>query len=419
MKYFCLVDCNSFYCSCERVFRPDTRGRPVIVLSNNDGCAIAFTKEAKAIGFGQMCEPYFEVKERIKKYDVAVFSSNYTLYDDMSKRVMETLREFTPEIEVYSIDEAFLEFDGFDHFDFQEYGSEIRNEVFKRTGIPVGVGISHTKVLCKVANKLSKKHNGVCVLIDEKDIDAALKEFPVKDLWGIGSKKAMKLAMLGINNAYEFKTYSNDAMIQKLLTKTGREVQDELRGISCLNMEEIEDKQNTGCSRSFPKDIYSRLELKEALAHFATHASLKLRKQNSICYSMTAFIHTNFFKEVPQYFADASVTFPAGTNDAIKIIRGAHEILDKLYRPGFGYKKAGVLLNHIVPKNQKQMDIFDDDPSDNEKLNGVIDLINKKYGPYTVKSAACGIKHSWKTVHDYRSQHYTTNWNELLRVKVR
>jgi DNA polymerase V len=418
VKYFCLVDCNSFYCSCERVFRPETRGRPVIVLSNNDGCAIAFTKEAKAIGFGQMCEPYFQLKDKIKKHKVAVFSSNYTLYDDMSKRVMNILRSYTPELEIYSVDEAFLQFEGFDHYDFMEYGKEIRNEVLRLTGIPVGVGVSKTKVLSKIANKMAKKHSGVWVMNKDEEIDKVLRNFPVEDIWGIGRKSAMKLNMLGIKTAYEFKIFRDEKLIQRLLTKTGREIQEELRGVSCLAIEEAEDKKNTGTSRSFGASIYDKKDLKEALAHFATHASLKLRRQNSVCYGLRVFIHTNAFKEVPQYFGEGRATFTSGTSDTIKIIRSTHEILDEIFRPGFEYKKAGVLLTHIVPKGQNQMDLFSEDPTDNEKLNEVMDIINKKYGPYTIKSASCGINHAWKTIADYKSNHYTTSWNDLLKVKI-
>jgi DNA polymerase V len=418
MKYFCLVDCNSFYCSCERVFRPDTRNRPVIVLSNNDGCAIAFSKEAKAIGLGQMCAPYHQIKDLIKKHNVAVFSSNYTLYDNMSKRVMDTLRQFSPELEIYSVDEAFLQFEGFDHFDLVDYGKKIRSKVLTTTGIPVGVGISTTKVLSKVANKMAKKNSGVWSMITEKEIDNVLKIFPVKDIWGVGSRSALKLNMLGIKTAYEFKMYRNESLIQKMLTKTGREIQEELRGVSCLAMEQPEDKKNTGTSRSFGAAVYSKQELKEALAHFAGHAALKLRRQQSVCFSLSVFIHTNRFKEVPQYFGEGRMSFSTGTSDTIKIIRASHKVLDEIYRPGFEYKKAGVLLNHLIPKGQNQLDLFAPDPGDNEQLNQVMDLINLKYGAHTIKSAACGINPNWKTIADYKSQHYTTAWNDLLKVKV-
>ena len=290
-----LVDCNSFYCSCERVFNPKTRGRPIIVLSNNDGCAIAFSREAKAIGFGQMCEPYFQTKERIKKYNVAVFSSNYTLYDDMSKRVMSVLKNYTDNLEVYSVDEAFLSLDGFNRYDYKEYGKKIRKDILKITGIPVGVGISKTKVLSKMANKLSKKHSGVLVLADDKKIDEALKHYPVRDLWGIGSASNRKLSMLGIRTAYDFKMFRNDQLIQKLLTKTGREVQEELRGVSCLTMEEVQDKKNIANTRSFGHDVYDKKFMKEAISNFATKAAEKLRYQNSVCFSLSVFIHTNGF----------------------------------------------------------------------------------------------------------------------------
>jgi DNA polymerase V len=418
MRLFGLVDCNSFYCSCERVFRPDTRGRPIIVLSNNDGCAIAFSREAKAVGFGQMCEPYFQLKDRIKKHNVAVFSSNYTLYDNMSKRVMDVLRSYTPNLEIYSVDEAFLEFDGFELIDLHQHGQRIRSDVLRMTGIPVGVGISTTKVLSKVANKLSKKNSGVCILKEEREIDQVLKQFPIKDLWGIGHRSAVKLQMLGIKNAYEFKMFSNDKLIQKLLTKTGRQVQDELRGISCIEMEEAEDKKNTGTSRSFGAPVYSKSELKEALADFATHAAEKLRRQESVCYSLTVFIHTNFFKPLPQYFGEGRARFSRGTADTIKIIKQAHQVLDEIYRPGFEYKKAGVILNHIVPRAQNQLDLFDAGPGPDEGLGKLMDQINQRFGPHTIKSAACGNNPAWKVIADHKSPKYTTSWDELLKVKV-
>ena len=418
MKYVALVDCNSFYCSCEKIFRPDLRNRPVVVLSNNDGAAIAFTKEAKALGFGQMCEAFFKVRDRVKKHKVAVFSSNYTLYDDISKRVMNVLREFSPKVEVYSVDEAFIEIEADEHFDLEAFGRQIRSEIFRKVGMPVGVGISYTKVLAKVANKLSKKHNGVCVLVKEDVINETLKNFPVRDIWGIGVRSASKLNMLDIKSAYDLKVYDNTPLIQKMLTKVGREIQDELKGINCLSLESPEDKKNTGNSRSFGYDIFNKEELKEALAQFSTNASQKLRNQKSVCFSMSAFIYTNPFKPGPQYFGEASVRFSSGTSDVMKIIEGAQTILDEIYRPGYGYKKGGVLLNHIVPKNECQIDLFNDDPSDNEHLNSVLDKINKKYGPQTIKSGACGIGQEWKTIRDYISRHYTTDWNQILEIEL-
>jgi DNA polymerase V len=419
MKYFGLVDCNSFYCSCERVFRPELRGKPVIVLSNNDGCAIAFTKEAKALGFGEMCEPFFQIQDRIKKHNVAVFSSNYTLYDNFSRRVMNILRGFTPHLEIYSVDEAFLEFDGFDQYDFLEYGKKIRSDILQFTGIPVGVGIAKTKVLSKMANKLSKLHNGVLVLKDDEETDKILKTFPVNNLWGVGHASSTKLNMLGIKTAYDFKVYKNEQLIQKLLTKTGRQIQDELRGISCLSVEAAEDKKNTGNSRSFGAPVYTKSELREALADFCTNSAEKLRAQNSVCYSLTAFIHTSPFKEnSPQYYGSASRVFTSGTSDTLRIIKGSHQILDEIFKSGYEYKKGGVLLNHIVPRNQNQLDIFDEHHDDNEKLGKVVDLINKRYGSKTIQSAACGSNQAWRTIANYSSPKYTTSWQQILRIKL-
>lgn len=418
MRYMVLVDCNSFYCSCEKIFRPDLRNKPVIVLSNNDGAAIAFTKEAKAIGFGEMCEAYFKVKDRVKKHNVAVFSSNYAYYDDISKRVMSVLRNFSSEVEVYSVDEAFAIIATDDPSELEKIGHKIRSEILRQVGMPVGVGISKTKVLAKVANKLSKKSSGVKVMVNEAEINEALKDFPTRDIWGIGSRSASKLFLLDIKTALELKNYKNDTLIQKILTKVGREIQDELRGISCLETEEVEDKKNTGNSRSFGYDVTSKKELQEALAQFCTNASTKLRAQGSVCYGISAFIQTNPFKPVPQYFGEDQYRFSSGTSDVIKIIEAAHKILDDIYRPGYGYKKGGILLTHIVPANQSQMDLFSPDPSDNKELNQVMDIINKKYGPRTIQSAACGTRQPWKTIHDYKSQHYTTSWQDLKKVAL-
>jgi DNA polymerase V len=418
MILYGLVDCNSFYCSCERVFNLEARNRPVVVLSNNDGCLISFSKEAKAIGLGLMCEPYYQVKAFLEKNNVAVFSSNYTLYDDFSKRVMKTLAEFSPDVEVYSVDEAFLKLEGFENYDLKEYGRKIKDTVFKHTGIPVGVGISKTKVLSKMANKMAKKSDGVCVLTSDLEIDRALKNFPVGDLWGIGSASTRKLHGLGIKTAYDFKMYQNEAMIQKLLTKVGREIQEELRGVSCLPLEEVEDKKNIANTRSFGSTVYLKSELKEAVATFASHAAEKLRRQESVCYSLSVFMHTNNFKEGPQYFAQGSLTFSSGTSDTIKMIKAAEQIVDETYIGGYEYKKAGVILNHIIPKSQNQLDLFQGNSGDSEQLTTLIDQINKRFGPHTIKSLACGIETHWKLKANFKSKKYTTDWDDLLIVRV-
>lgn len=406
-----LVDCNSFYCSCERVFHPQTRRRPIIVLSNNDGCAIAFSREAKVISLGQMCEPFFELQDRVKKHNIAVFSSNYTLYDDMSKRVMTILSRYTHDLEVYSVDEAFLDFTG-RHEDLLTLGTEIREDILRSTGLHVGVGISKTKVLSKVANKISKNGSGVTLLDTDEKINQALKNFPVQDLWGIGRASATKLLTLGIRTALEFKNYNNDKIIQKLLTKTGRQVQDELRGINCFEMEEIEDKRNIATTRSFARAVYSKKELQEALATFATKACEKLRFQNSTCLEVSIFLTAKLYENS----CFITSRFENGTCDTFKIITRTHELLDQVFQTDVGYKKAGVILGQIQPTSVEQLNFFNNEPSDNTKLIETIDKINAKFGPQAVKSAACGTNPKWGLIANHKSKRFTTNWDELLTV---
>ncbi|WP_408095693.1 Y-family DNA polymerase [Peredibacter sp. HCB2-198] len=409
-----LVDCNSFYCSCERAFNPKTRGRPILVLSNNDGTAIAYSREAKAIGLGTVFEPFFELEKRIKKTNTAVFSSNYALYNSMSRRVMTILDRYTSDLEIYSVDEAFLSMDG--HPDLMAHAKKIRTDILKSTGIPVGVGVSKTKVLAKIANRMAKKNKGLWIMNTDREIDETLKQFPVRDIWGVGSSTAAKLEKLKIYTAYDFKMFKNDNVIQKVLTKTGREIQEELRGVSCLAVEELEDKVNIATTRSFGKDTYSKAELREAIASFTTVTAEKLRAQKSVCYGLSVFIHTNAHKSMEQYYGSGHHTFISGTCDTVKMIKAAWEVLDKIYKPGMGYKKGGVILSHIVPKNENQMDLLGSESSDNEKLTNVMDLINNRFGPKTIKSAACGIEHAWKLRADYISKRYTTNWNEILTI---
>lgn len=411
-----LVDCNSFYCSCERVFAPNTRGRPVIVLSNNDGCAIAFSREAKAIGLGQMCDPYFKLKDKIKEHNIAVFSSNYTLYDDMSKRVMNLLQNYTHELEVYSVDEAFLNLEGHQK-NYLELGHQIKSDVLRSTGIPVGVGIAPTKVLAKVANRIAKTQSGVVVFEKEQEIDRALKNFPVKDIWGIGSKSARKLLLLGIRTAWDLKKYSNEKVIQNILTKKGRQIQDELRGISCIEMEEVSNKENIAITRSFSKLIYNKNDLREALASFATKACEKLRHQQSTCFEVSIFLQTSFFQNyAPEHNLFATHRFNQSSQDTFKIIQTAHHLLEKIFHPDAGYKKAGVILNGIRDQEVSQLNFFQTETPDNDKLINVMDKINAKFGPQTVKSAACGLNQEWKLIAQHKSKRFTTSWDELPLV---
>lgn len=408
------MDCNSFYCSCERVFRPDLRKKPVAVLSNNDGCVISSTKEAKELGLG-MCSSFFEMKEFIKKNNITVFSSNYALYDDLSRRVMRILGDFTQHLEIYSVDEAFLEITGVGEEELPGLARKIQETVLQQTGIPVGVGVSTTKVLAKLANRLSKKTDGICLLVKEDELERALKETRVKEIWGIGRKSGDKLISLKIDTAWDFKEFKNEAVIQKVLTKTGRQVQNELKGTSCLEMEDADGLDNTGTSRSFPRPVYKKEELKEAVAHFTSKAASKLRKQESVCYGINVYAASNRFMDSYRAIEKGHL-FTTGTADVIQLIKVALQLVDEIYESGIGYKKAGVMLTHLVPHDQNQLDFFSMKTDDNKNVNMIMDKINLRFGEGTLKSAACGTIQKWKTVADYKSARFTTSWNELLKI---
>lgn len=418
---FALVDCNSFYCSCERVFRPELKDKPIIVLSNNDGCAVARTDEAKALGI-EMGAVYFQIKDIVKKNNISVFSSNYTLYGDMSARVMQTLSGFVPELEIYSIDEAFLSFTGMEHFDLTKYSKEIRQAVYQNVGIPTCIGIAPTKVLAKVANKVAKKNKvkseGVFNLIDPDRQNEVLKSFPVEDIWGIGRQSAKKLYEKGIKTAYQLKS-SDPVYIQRFLTVVGRRIVEELRGVSCIDLAtDIEDKKQIISSRSFGRQVKTIRELKESIANHVTTACEKLRKQNLKCKNLTVFIQTNPFKNSPQYHNSASMNLISATSVTPKMIKYAFHLLGLIYKDQFEYKKCGVILNDIVKDNQTQLDFFgrSDSYLDDEYMK-TLDSINRFHGVGSVKFAACGIDHFWKMLSEMKSPCYTTRWSDLKKVK--
>jgi DNA polymerase V len=416
-----LVDCNSFYASCERVFNPRLENKPVIVLSNNDGCVVALTDESKKIGI-RMGQPYFQIKDICKRYNIHAFSSNYTLYGDMSRRVMRTISDFVPEMEIYSIDEAFLNFAGFREVDIIEYSKEIRRTVLKNTGIPVSVGIGPTKVLSKVANKIAKKNKiesqGVFSLLGKEAQERILKTFPTDDIWGIGAQSAKKLAHHRIFTAAQLRD-ANEHLIQKELTVVGRRIVEELRGISCIDLELIQnDKKQIVSSRSFGQPIASLEGLKEPIAHHVSTSFAKLRKQNSIAKTIIVFIHTNRFKNTPQYYNSGSIEMMSGTSVTNKAIRAAFSILEKIYKPGFEYKKAGVILADIAPKNLSQLDFFNrHDTAREDALMNAMDKINARNGKGTAHFAACGISRFWEMASRMKSRAYTTRWSEILEAK--
>lgn len=419
-KVFALVDCNSFYCSCERVFQPKLNHRPVVVLSNNDGCVVSRTDEAKALGI-KMGVPYFQIKEFCAKNGVAVFSSNYALYGDMSRRIMRLLAEFTPELEVYSIDEAFLSFDGFSHLDLTEYSLGIREKILQYTGVPVSIGIAPTKVLAKLANHVAKKNKkatrGVFNLQKYENIDDILKDFPVEDIWGVGRKSAEKLKYLKIHSALDLKK-ANEKVIHKILTITGRRIIEELRGNSCITLAlDQSDKKQIISSRSFGKPVYKKEELRESISNHVSTAAEKLRKQKCVARAVLVFVQTNPYKNTPQYYNSATVRLLSGSSATNKLIKQASICLDKIYQRGFEYKKVGVIFMDIIKKSDAQLDLFQlYDTEKDERLMEALDRVNELEGKGSLKFASCGIDLFWKMLSEMKSKNYSTRWGDIIGV---
>jgi len=422
-EIFALVDCNNFYASCERVFNPGLRGRPVVVLSNNDGCVVARSNEAKALGIG-MGVPAFEVEEIIRKNGVEVFSSNYALYADMSSRVMETLSAFTPDIEVYSIDEAFLNLAGFDcsltppvedGSGLTDYGRKIWRTVKQWTGMPVTVGIARTKTLAKIANRVAKKSakaNGVLDLTDSPYLNKVLAETPVEKVWTVGIRTALKLKGAGIKTALGLRD-ANIGWIRQKFGVVGVRTVYELRGISCYPLEQNPPvKKSIAVSRMFGKPVESAEELKEAIASYASRAGEKLRGQGLAAGVMTVYVTTSRFIE-SRYFNSHTVEFAVATSDTIELIRNACRCIDRLYRKGCAFKKCGIIFNALVPENRAQKALFDNaDRLKSQRLMRVIDSINTRLNS-PLQWAAEGLAQSWRVKFKRRSCRYTTRWDEL------
>ena len=415
-----LVDCNNFFASCERVFRPDLRDKPVVVLSNNDGNIIARSNEAKALGI-EMAAPYFKVASCLQKNGVAVFSSNYTLYGDMSHRVMSVLQQLEPEVEIYSIDEAFVSLPAGKGFDLTEHGRNIQKTIRQWTGIPVSIGFASTKSLAKLANRVAKKNSqyqGVFDLTASADIDAILSRVEVADVWGIGRQYTKKLHNRGIFTARDLK-YANDEWIRKHLTVMGLRTVWELRGTPCIPIEDAPaPKKGIITSKSFGHPVTSLAELREAVATYASRAAEKLRSQHSLAKSLHVFLATNRFKpEKPQYSKSIMIMLPEPTSSTAVLIKYALGGLKDLYRPGFEFQKAGVMLAEIVPASWRQRNLFTRNKSDTSLMDA-LDRINRKWGGNTVRYAVSGFKKSWTFRRDHLSRAYTTKWDQLPIVKA-
>lgn len=414
-----LVDCNSFFASCERVFNPRLLNRPVVVLSNNDGCVVALTKEAKALGIVRGV-PAFQIRDLIHRHGVHVSSSNYVLYGDMSQRVMEALATFTPDLEVYSIDEAFLDLTGFAGRNLTDYGRTIRATVARWTGLPVSVGIAETKTLAKLANHIAKgvqDTGGVFDLTAVPDRDALLAKVPVQELWGVGPNIARRLQAAGVTTARALRD-TDDQWVRKQFGVTGLRTVHELRGIPCLPLEDCPpSKQSITVSRSFGQPVTVLADLREAVATYMTRAAEKLREERLAAGALTVYLTTNPFNDSPQYSNAATVELPVATDASAELIRQALDLLPRLWRDGYRYKKAGVLLTALVPADEVQTGLFDqEDRTKVRRLSATLDRLNAKLGADTLRFGATGQRQGWRTKFAHRSPAYTTNWRDLPLV---
>ena len=420
-----LVDCNSFYASCEQVFRPDLRGRPVVVLSNNDGCVIAANAEAKALTDIPMFEPVFKIKQQLINSGVTFFSSNYTLYGEMSQRVMNILRDFSPLVEVYSIDESFVDLSGMEHQNLEKYGCRIKERIFRETGLPVGVGIAPTKVLAKLANRIAKKrneHNNHVHVIDTESrrIDA-LKWAGIKDIWGIGRKHTTRIKNAGAHTGHAF-TQLPLAWVRKQMTVTGERTWRELRGEPCLLLDELpKSKKEIGTAKSFGKKLKDLGLIEEACAYYISEVSELMRSQKSCAAYLHVSLMTNYHSALDkQYHNGITITLDVPTNNTFILIAAAKKALRKIYRPGYRYKKVAVNLSGIIPQGYVQGNFFSKSQKiENQKLTQVLDQLNGRYGKSTVFSGAVGTRiNEWELIKQDRSPRYTTQWGELLCVSV-
>lgn len=417
---FALVDCNNFYASCERVFNPALVGRPVVILSNNDGCIIARSNEAKALGI-KMGQPAFKFKKELAQNNVAVFSSNYTLYGDMSQRVMNLLSEYAPRIEVYSIDEAFLDFSGFEPEFLSKHAQEMRYKVSKGSGIPVSVGVGPSKTIAKIANHFAKKQpkrNGVCIIDTNEKVMAALKVFPIEDVWGIGRQYAKFLSRFNIRVAHDL-VKMPDEWIRKNLSVVGLRTKRELLGFPCSELENKAPAKKAICtSRSFGKMQSDIDYISEAVSTFAATCAAKLRAQNSCANILMVFIHTNRFRDDdPQYYPTRIIQLPVATNSNIELVKYARIALKQIFKAGLRYKKAGVIVSGISPDTHVQLSLYDTiNHPKHRKAMQAIDKLNALYGRESVRLAAQGTTKKWRLRQEKLSPCYTTRWEDIITL---
>ena len=417
---FALVDCNNFYVSFERVFRPDLNGRPVVVLSNNDGCAIARSNEAKALGI-PMGAPAFEYEALFKQHDVKVFSANFALYGDMSQRVMQLLSEFCDDMEIYSIDEAFMHLKGFTEQQLVDMAKDMRRRIVKATGIPISIGIAPTKALAKIANRIAKKYpnetQSAHIIYSEEKRLKALKWTKVEDVWGIGSAHAKRLQKIGVHSAYAF-TQLGDAYVRQQMSIVGLRLKHDLQGIPTLKIDEIKDKKNIATTRSFDGNFTELHQLEERVSTFAVSCAEKLRRQNDCCNTMMVFLHTNGHRDdLPQYSKNILIKLPFPTNSGIELSRFALEALGKIFKAGYHYKKAGVIVMDLSPDNNEQIKLFENRNPKHIPLMAAVDKMNARFGQQKLRLAKQASGRIWRMKQEQLSPGYTTRLSDIITVK--
>jgi DNA polymerase V len=418
---FALVDCNNFYASCERVFQPQLEGKPVVILSNNDGCVIARSNEAKALGI-PMGAPAFQYRSFFKQKGVQVFSSNYPLYGDMSSRVMSLLGQYSPNLEIYSIDEAFLHFKGFDLFDLEAEGRRMRKQVRRWTGIPVSVGMGPSKALAKIANKIAKKYDSTtkgvyCIDTEDKRVKA-LKWTAIGDIWGIGRQHCKRLEALGVKNAWQF-TLLPDDWVKKHMSILGLRLKKDLQGLPSIQLEEVPSpKKGIATTRSFEGTLTAFSDLEERVSTFANSCAEKMRKQGSSCTALLVFLRSDPHKKGAILYRNSCVlTLPYSTNSSITLSKYAVLGLHKIFKEGVHYKKAGVMIMGLSPTATRQLPLFGGEEVKHLAVMQAVDRIHKRFGPHQIKLANQDLQRTWKMKQEHLSQRYTTEIKEIITVR--
>lgn len=418
---YALVDCNNFYVSCERVFNPLLENKPVVVLSNNDGCVISRSNEAKKLGI-PMGAPAYQFQQLFNKRNVNVFSSNYALYADMSERVMNLLHQYTPDMEIYSIDESFLQFNGYETFyNYNSIGHQIKQKIKIGLGIPVCIGFAPTKALSKIANRIAKKFTeqlkGIYIIDTEEKRIKALKWTKIEDVWGIGRQLTKRLHLINVYTAFDF-TQISDSFLRKEFSIVELRLKKELLGESVLSLDDIRNKKTIATTRSFERDASDFEYIKERVITFAVTCAEKLRKQNSNTNILSVFIQTNPQKPIPQYRRTIAIKLPYATNSNITLAKYATEALEQIFRDGYSYKRAGVIVSGLTDCHQKQLNLFTEEDSRHLNLMKTIDQINKKIGEPKLKLASQDLDRTWKMKQEHLSPNFTTNLKQTIVIDI-